>query len=724
MRLLINILVLLLISTSAWATTYYVRTDGTTIGSTSTTCNGLYDVAYSTGNGPNCAVNSPLWLLRFQGTTSPSSVFVSGDTMIIGPGEYEIGYGAIGAGSGSPCNATYKADCTWRIPSGIDSAHPTRILGKGYDTLTGTKPQLWGSNNIYDGVIGLYGSDNIEIQYLDITDHATCHNALTISPTPGCSNYARHGIYSELGSNNVLLKNLNIHGLAKSCIMMSGASNWTFTNVICRGNAWSGINADSPRSNDAADSLSGIFTMTGSTIEYSGCVENYPALTIMDNSCTGQGGLDNYYAGYGDAFGTGNGKIGKWVIDKSIWRFNMQDAFDGLHASDPGDSVTITDSLFEGNVGQSVKANAPLTLENSYILDTCGYFQESGYLFVDSAAKAFTYTSLTGTLSGTITGLTSGATGTFIKTYLGKVYLRDITGTFQSGEVIQKDGSNYATITSTAISVGNPTMCRADAAIALGMAAGAIHQIYNSTIFSNSGIIIVGENGSCDANTRITVKNSVILGGKKWKDDTSNPYALAPASNNSANFIYFYNNTPACTEAANFVEDYNNIYGIKYMSQCAGAHDVCTDPTFSGSIKTGPYNVTGYYSTSALSDFSLTATSPAINGGDETITCLGDCSVDYNQYDRGASWDMGAAEYGSVGTCSNGSQDGDETGIDCGGSCVACVVDPTCNDGVQNGDETGVDCGGSCFDCPGDGSFPSTGSYIYNITPIGSIKFQ
>ncbi len=46
--------------------------------------------------------------------------------------------------------------------------------------------------------------------------------------------------------------------------------------------------------------------------------------------------------------------------------------------------------------------------------------------------------------------------------------------------------------------------------------------------------------------------------------------------------------------------------------------------------------------------------------------------------------------------CINGVQDGDETGVDCGGSCIAC---PTCSDGIQNGTETGIDCGGSCAQC-------------------------
>jgi hypothetical protein len=52
-------------------------------------------------------------------------------------------------------------------------------------------------------------------------------------------------------------------------------------------------------------------------------------------------------------------------------------------------------------------------------------------------------------------------------------------------------------------------------------------------------------------------------------------------------------------------------------------------------------------------------------------------------------------------TCTDGIQNGDETGIDCGGStCAPCTVDPTCTDGIQNGDETGVDCGGSsCAPC-------------------------
>lgn len=66
-----------------------------------------------------------------------------------------------------------------------------------------------------------------------------------------------------------------------------------------------------------------------------------------------------------------------------------------------------------------------------------------------------------------------------------------------------------------------------------------------------------------------------------------------------------------------------------------------------------------------------------IQNGDETgVDCGGSCAP--------------------CATCNDGIQNGNETGVDCGGSCAAC---PTCNDGIQNGDETGIDCGGSCAPC-------------------------
>ncbi|MEM7575512.1 MAG: M12 family metallo-peptidase, partial [Bacteroidota bacterium] len=107
-----------------------------------------------------------------------------------------------------------------------------------------------------------------------------------------------------------------------------------------------------------------------------------------------------------------------------------------------------------------------------------------------------------------------------------------------------------------------------------------------------------------------------------------------------------------------------------------------------------------------------------------------------HNYDPTANNDDGSCE-----TCSDGIQNGDETGIDCGGSlCGPCLIpgctDPaahnynpaatvddgsceTCSDGIQNGDETGIDCGGSlCGPCliPG-----CTDPVAHNYNPAATV---
>lgn len=95
----------------------------------------------------------------------------------------------------------------------------------------------------------------------------------------------------------------------------------------------------------------------------------------------------------------------------------------------------------------------------------------------------------------------------------------------------------------------------------------------------------------------------------------------------------------------------------------------------------------GSFGTSESTDFCVGGGGPAptcsdgIQNGDETgVDCGGSCTP--------------------CATCNDGIQNGNETGVDCGGSCAPC---PTCSDGIQNGDETGVDCGGSCAPCGGGG---------------------
>ncbi len=90
------------------------------------------------------------------------------------------------------------------------------------------------------------------------------------------------------------------------------------------------------------------------------------------------------------------------------------------------------------------------------------------------------------------------------------------------------------------------------------------------------------------------------------------------------------------------------------------------------------------------------------NGNETGVDCGGDCAP---------------CEFGP--TCSDGIQNGNETGIDCGGDCDPCEAEPTCSDGIQNGNEIGIDCGGDCAPCDngGGGCDTPSGLYASNIKP-------
>ncbi len=99
----------------------------------------------------------------------------------------------------------------------------------------------------------------------------------------------------------------------------------------------------------------------------------------------------------------------------------------------------------------------------------------------------------------------------------------------------------------------------------------------------------------------------------------------------------------------------------------------------------------------------------------------------------------------SPGSCTDGIANGDETDVDCGGSCKACgdgagcsvaadctskvcastCAAPTCSDGVQNGLENGVDCGGPCPPTySGIGCTPGTAGSMVCTTYNGGPNFQ
>ncbi|MEM6697016.1 MAG: M43 family zinc metalloprotease, partial [Bacteroidota bacterium] len=94
---------------------------------------------------------------------------------------------------------------------------------------------------------------------------------------------------------------------------------------------------------------------------------------------------------------------------------------------------------------------------------------------------------------------------------------------------------------------------------------------------------------------------------------------------------------------------------------------------------------------------STTISNNIVNGVTYEWRVRSNCDDGNSEYSEIATFTAG--DTGGEPTCDDGIQNGDEEGVDCGGSvCPPCMMEPTCDDGIQNGDEEGVDCGGS--DCP------------------------
>ena len=338
------------------AATYYIRTDG----GTSDQCTGLSDAPYP-GSGINkpCAWSHPFWALDGNGNW----MIKGGDTLIIHPGSYRMGFGAPNT---EWCGADWAYGCHLPpLPSGPGPQRPTRIIGAGLDQGCSDRPELWGAERPWQ-IISLDGTSNAVIGCLELTDHSGCveHHP---NPDTTCErgtspfgDWASTGIYAA-DSVNVTLQYLNIHGLANTGIHAARISDWTVEDVRIAGNGWAGWDGDIYGS----DSNSGTLTFRNWLVEWNGCAESYPAQET--NNCWAQTA-----GGYGDGVGTGE-TGGHWVIEDSTFRYNTSDGLDLLYAR-LDSQIEIRRTKAYGNAGNQIKVNGPTRIENSLMVGNCGYF--------------------------------------------------------------------------------------------------------------------------------------------------------------------------------------------------------------------------------------------------------------------------------------------------------------------------------------------------------------
>ena len=350
------------IPSSDHGTTYYVRVDG----GDPTQCNGKANAPLNGSSANNCAWAHIGYALPANGTAR----IAGGDRLVVANGSYMIGYGMPGT---TGCATAYPNDCKLLpVPSGPSSSLPTRIVGIEYETGCKNKPQLWGTERV-TSILDLNNANNIEIQCLEITDHSNCNYAGTYSdPSLTCRNspsgYGAYpnGTYGDSGivasnSRNVLLQNLDIHGMAAYGINAAGLTDWTMNYVRLALNGLGGWGG----TYKTYTNMYGTTTLSNMIVEWNGCSDNYP-YSDTPYACADQNG-----GGYGDGIGldrTG----GNFVITDSIFRYNIQDGLDVLYHSEGG-SLVVNRVRAEGNVGNQIKIAGNSVVTNSVIIGNCNY---------------------------------------------------------------------------------------------------------------------------------------------------------------------------------------------------------------------------------------------------------------------------------------------------------------------------------------------------------------
>ncbi len=243
----------------------------------------------------------------------------------------------------------------------------------------------------------------------------------------------------------------------------------------------------------------------------------------------------------------------------------------------------------------------------------------------------------------------------------------------------------------THISTGVPTAfdnCRAGGnTIELAFSSDTEPEIFNNTILGN-GDVLVDTTGMCSSGTDVFLSNNIMLGGRQRNDDT---YYNAAGGNDSVSVYYDADGDTCDTDR---IETYNICYGFKEgTDSCNGTGSTDTvDPGFTGVILMGPAPSPGYYTDDDY--WTQLYISAATGAADETAGVVN--SNDYNNYDRGAAWDIGALEYGSnppAPSCQTDCSQCDSSGT-CAASAYGCYwwLNSTCQ-------TTEDPCNAACTSC-------------------------
>lgn len=417
-----GLIVMLFLTPSLIAKTWYIRPDGGTRFSQNVAggqCDGSADAPYP-GHGSNqhCAFKDfrYLWDDDSGRVGSGAWVIAGGDTILVrgcsasrnqakpANPDCRIGWdqptGACSGGVGANCWCYGVGSYTCfnpPIPSGT-AAHHTRILGANYANCNaggGTDPRSYRSNltQLFGGfslqfTFNLQNARYVDIQCIELTTH---NGQCTTSGDPAyprpCSNnqplddYAQNGFQFNNKSSNIILQDVYVHGFNASGISGPIGGPVTLTRVFVGFNGFSGWNFDNGGNTpDAAGSSieAHFVTMIGN-----GCYEEYPVKHVF----SAQACYDDSSNGFGDAWSGQDTDMDSFTCDHCVMAYNTKDAFMGPHTTIK--KLTIESSQSYGNMGAQWKWNnapgARTVFINNLTVGSCTRFAET----IPGAAHSF-----------------------------------------------------------------------------------------------------------------------------------------------------------------------------------------------------------------------------------------------------------------------------------------------------------------------------------------------
>ncbi len=591
---------------NASAATWYVR-DG---GGTPVQCTGTTNAVYP-GSGLNqpCALSNPMYVLGAGcgntgwNTCDRPGVMADGDTLYIvgdsdmNPGtqaQYPIGLdvtGVITPTNGSNCYAPVPENCTMaNIPSNAS------VIGIGAH-----RPQLWGREQVVQ-VLNDNNSANTVINNLEITQHSSCvtngaNPAGSINGFPNACHKPNNGFSSPYG-------NYGLTGVSLTGSNINLQNNWI------HGMSYWGV---------TTGNLSN-FTETNN---------------IINGNGAGGVGLGQNISNSGTMSLAGTTTVnGETIV------FNGCGSVYPLHSSNPFDTLNYHDCADDSSSNGSILAD--------------GWGMEAGSGICNLVNMSNTNVSYN--TKGGIDNLHCNGTGTFnayrvraegnesqqLKLNYGAVNI-------ENSQIINDcnffQGQSFTAVCDSygnCPPVNGHDFCRAagDGLVFAVPNTTTSFNVSNSTLYSNGGTNIELTTSWCGGgNVALNVNNSLVIGAPDY-------------TNGDAQQTRFWENDAG--SCAHVVENNNLVYHVYDPQDCAGSHDICSNPANAGVSGNFNLNSSFVYTGTGLADqFYPTANSPLI--GTAGVITLNGTSNDYNNNARGTSWDIGAYQHGSLvangGTC-------------------------------------------------------------------------